>query len=173
MGTHSTRTTRTLAAGLFAVAGLGLAGCGSEGPETGTDVEDVTDGEVVESSAAATEDAGAMALAYEGDYNQDFYDEVTTYTGQQVTLSAEVSETISPDAFAIAGAVDPLLIVEEQEIPPLDDGQVVQVTGTVQEGFDVAGVEQELGVDLEDEAFTEFEGEPYIMATSGEVIEQE
>lgn len=50
---------------------------------------------------------------------------------------------------------------------------MVQVTGTVQEGFDVAGVEQELGVDLEDEAFTEFEGEPYIMATSGEVIEQE
>ncbi|MGQ1838878.1 hypothetical protein ACT4S2_10510 [Kocuria turfanensis] len=173
MRAHSTRTTRTLAAGLFAVAGLGLAGCGSEGPETGTDVEDVTDGEVVESSAAATEDAGAMALAYEGDYNQDFYDEVTTYTGQQVTLSAEVSETISPDTFAIAGAVDPLLIVEEQEIPPLDDGQVVQVTGTVQEGFDVVGVEQELGVDLEDEAFTEFEGEPYIMATSGEVIEQE
>ncbi|MFC4903016.1 hypothetical protein [Kocuria oceani] len=173
MRAHSTRTTRTLAAGLFAVAGLGLAGCGSEGPETGADVEDVTDGEVVESSAAATEDPGAMALAYEGDYNQDFYDEVTTYTGQQVTLSAEVSETISPDTFAIAGAVDPLLIVEEQEIPPLDDGQVVQVTGTVQEGFDVAGVEQELGVDLEDEAFTEFEGEPYIMATSGEVIDQE
>lgn len=173
MRTRDRRTARMLAAGMAAVAGIGLAGCGSEGPESGTDVEDVTDGEVVESSAAATEDAGAMALAYEGDYNQDFYDDVTTYTGQQVTLSAEVSETISPDAFAIAGAVDPLLIVESQEIPPLDDGQVVQVTGTVQEGFDVVGVEEELGVDLEDEAFADFEGDPYIMATSGEVLEQE
>ncbi|MEX5295323.1 hypothetical protein QYM41_08580 [Kocuria sp. CPCC 205268] len=173
MRTRDRRTARMLAAGMAAVAGIGLAGCGSEGPESGTDVEDVTDGEVVESSAAATEDAGAMALAYEGDYNQDFYDDVTTYTGQQVTLSAEVSETISPDAFAIAGAVDPLLIVESQEIPPLDDGQVVQVTGTVQEGFDVVSVEEELGVDLEDEAFADFEGDPYIMATSGEVLEQE
>lgn len=173
MRTRDRRTARMLAAGMAAVAGIGLAGCGSEGPESGTDVEDVTDGEVVESSAAATEDAGAMALAYEGDYNQDFYDDVTTYTGQEVTLSAEVSETISPDAFAIAGAVDPLLIVESQEIPPLDDGQVVQVTGTVQEGFDVVSVEEELGVDLEDEAFADFEGDPYIMATSGEVLEQE
>lgn len=173
MRTRDRRTARMLAAGVAAVAGIGLSGCGTEGSEAGTDVEDVTDGEVVESSAAATEDAGAMAMAYEGDYNQDFYDEVTTYTGQQVTLSAEVSETISPDAFAIAGAADPLLIVESQEIPPLDDGQVVQVTGTVQEGFDVVSVEEELGVDLEDEAFTDFEGEPYIMATSGEVLEQE
>lgn len=173
MRTRDRSSMRVLAAGLFAVAGLGLAGCGSEGPETGTDVEDVTDGEVVESSAAATEDAGAMAMAYEGDYNQDFYDESTTYVGQQVTLSAEVSETLSPDAFAIAGAVDPLLIIESEEIPSLDTGQVVQVTGTVQDGFDVVTVEEELGVDLEDEAFADFEGEPYIMATSGEVIEGE
>ncbi|MEX5302312.1 hypothetical protein [Kocuria sabuli] len=171
MGTRNRHATRTLAAGLFAVAGLGLAGCGSEGPETGTDVEDITDGEVVESSPAATQDAGAMA--YAGDYNQDFYDESTTYVGQQVTLSAEVSETLSPDAFAIAGAVDPLLIIESEEIPALDTGQVVQVTGTVQDDFDVVTVEEELGVDLEDGVFADFEGEPYIMATSGEVIEGE
>lgn len=176
MRTRDRRSTRAMAAGIVAVAGLGLAGCNTEGPEEGTDVEDVSEGEVLESSPAPDNNPTA-GDTFIGNYDQDFYDESETYAGQEVTLSAEVTETLSTDTFVIAGAsgtaVDPLLIVEEQEIPPLDDGQVVQVTGTVQEGFDVAGVEQELGVDLEDEAFTEFEGEPYIMATSGEVIEQE
>lgn len=185
MRTRNLHTTRRLAAGLFAVAALGLAGCGTEGPETGTDVEDITEGEVVESPPAATDGPTSETttegvdtsvpgtLVYEGDYNQQFSDESTTYIGQQVTLSAEVSETISPDAFAIAGAADPLLILEEQEIPSLDEGQVVQVTGTVQDDFDVVTVEEELGLDLEDEKFADFEGQPYILATRGEILEEE
>ncbi len=175
MDTQRRYTTRKAAAALVAAAGLGLAGCGTEGPEAGTDVEDITDGEVVESSAPATDDAteGAAVMAYDGAYNQEFYDEATTYVGQQVTVSAEVSETLSPDSFAIAGAVDPLLIVEDGEVPAVDEGQVIQVTGTVQENFSVTGVEEQLGVDLDDELFTDFEGEPYIMATSGEILEQE
>ncbi|WP_162460026.1 hypothetical protein, partial [Kocuria sediminis] len=158
-----------------AAAGLALAGCGTEGPETGTDVEDVTDGEVVESPTTSTDGATETdgAFAYEGEYNQDFYDQSTTYVGQQVTLSAEVSETLSPDAFAIAGAVDPLLIIEEQEIPSLDEGQVVQVTGTVQEGFNVTTVEEDLGIDLDDAVFADYEGDPYIQATRAEILEQE
>lgn len=183
MRTLDRRSTRVLATSLFAVAGLGLAGCGTEGPEEGTTVEEVTDGEVVETAAPAEGETAAeepMAeepvegeLAYEGPYDQAFYDEATTYVGQQVTVSAEVSETISPDVFAIAGAVDPLLIVEEQEIPPLDEGATVQVTGTVQDDFAVTTVEEELGVDLVDEDFADYEGQPYIMATSAEVLEAE
>jgi hypothetical protein len=69
--------------------------------------------------------------------------------------------------------VDPLLIVEEQEIPPLDDGQVVEVTGTVAQDFDIAATEEELGIDLEDELYADYVGEPYIMATSGEILEEE
>ena len=69
--------------------------------------------------------------------------------------------------------MDPLLIVEDEEVPAVDEGQVIQVTGTVQENFSVTGVEEQLGVDLDDELFTDFEGEPYIMATSGEILEQE
>ncbi len=91
METQKRYTTRKAAAALVAAAGLGLAGCGTEGPETGTDVEDITDGEIVESSAPATDDAtdDAAAMAYDGAYNQEFYDEATTYVGQQVTVSAE------------------------------------------------------------------------------------
>ncbi|MFI7481299.1 hypothetical protein ACH9EU_02670 [Kocuria sp. M1R5S2] len=167
MSTSAQRITRPLATVLVA-ASLGLAGCGTEGPETGTDVEDVTDGEIVESPAQASEGAGEMA--YEGEYNQQFQDEVTTYVGEQVTLSAEVSRDLTSDTFEIGGPVDPLLIVEEQEeLPPVEEEQVVRVIGTVHESFDVTVVE-ELGIDPVEE-LDAYEGEPYIRATSAEIIE--
>ncbi|WP_158041220.1 hypothetical protein [Kocuria sp. CNJ-770] len=176
MRTRDRRSTRAMAAGIVAVAGLGLAGCNTEGPEEGTDVEDVSEGEVLESSPAPDNNPTA-GDTFIGNYDQDFYDESETYAGQEVTLSAEVTETLSTDTFVIAGAsgtaVDPLLIVEEQEIPPLDDGQVVQVTGTVAQDFDIAATEDELGIDLEDELYADYEGEPYLMATRGEILEQE
>lgn len=164
-----------MAAGIFAVAGLGLAGCNTEGPEEGTDVEDISEGEVLESSPAPQETG--TGAGYVGPYDQAFYDASETYAGQEVTVSAEVTETLSTDTFVIAGAagtaVDPLLIVEEQEIPPLDDGQVVEVTGTVAQDFDIAATEEELGIDLEDELYADYVGEPYIMASSGEILEEE
>ncbi|WP_424346989.1 hypothetical protein [Kocuria sp. CH-021] len=166
-----------MAAGIFAVAGLGLAGCNTEGPEEGTDVEDVSEGEVLESSPAPQETDREVGAGYVGPYDQAFYDESETYAGQEVTVSAEVTETLSTDTFVIAGAeetaVDPLLIVEEQEIPPLDDGQVVEVTGTVAQDFDIAATEEELGIDLEDDLYADYVGEPYIMATRGEILDAE
>lgn len=176
MGTRDRPSTRVMAAGIFAVAGLGLAGCNTEGPEQGTDVEDISEGEVLESSPAPQEGEAELSTGYAGPYDQAFYDQNETYAGQEVNVSAEVAETLSTDAFVIAGAagttVDPLLIVEEQEIPPLDEGQVVEVTGTVQQDFDIAAVEQELGIDLEDDLYADYVGEPYIMATSGEILEE-
>lgn len=178
--TRSRRTTRTFATGVLAAAGLALAGCNTAGPEEGTDVEDVTEGEVLESSPAPQDgETGDVApvTAYNGAYTQEFYDQSETYAGQEVTVSAEVTETLSTDTFVIAGAegtaVEPLLIVEEQEIQAFDTGEVVQVTGTVQQDFDVAGAEEELGIDLEDELYADYVGEPYLMATSGEILEEE
>ncbi|MFC4905046.1 hypothetical protein [Kocuria oceani] len=141
MRTRDRRSTGAMAAGIVAAAGLGLAGCNTEGPEEGTDVEGVPEGEVLESSPAPDNNPTAG------------------------------------DTFVIAGAagtaVDPLLIVEEQEIPPLDDRQVVQVTGTVAQDFDIAATEEELGIGLENELYADHVGEPYLMATRGEILEQE
>lgn len=176
MRTRNHRSTRVMAAGIVAVAGLGLAGCNTAGPEEGTDVEDITEGEVLETSPAPDNNPTA-GDTFIGNYDQDFYDESETYAGQQVTVSAEVTETLSTDTFVIAGAagtaVEPLLVVEEQEIPALDEGQVVQVTGTVQQDFDVATAEETLGIDLEDELYADYIGEPYLVATSGEILEEE
>ncbi len=181
MKTRSGRNVRLMTAGVFAVAGLALAGCNTEGPEDGVDVEDISEGDVASSSPAAetpmADETPMAGMGYSGLYDQNFYDEARAdaYAGQEVTVSAEVTETLSDDTFVIAGtantAVDPLLIVEEEEIPAVEVGQVVQVTGTVMQDFDVAAAEEKLGIDLDDEAYADFVGEPYVSITSGEVIE--
>lgn len=192
MKTWNRRSMRLMLAGTITVTALGLAGCNSEGPEEGTDVEDISEGEVASSSPSpeptamggdmatgmATDMAtGPGALGYNGLYDTNFYDQADTYAGQQVTVSAEVSETLEENSFVIAGtedtAVDPLLIIEEEEIEPFEDGQVVQVMGTVQVDFDVVSVEEELGIELDDDLYADYVGEPYLMATSAEVLEDE
>lgn len=170
--------TRTLAVGLLVAAGLGLTGCNTEGPEEGTDVEDISEGSIAPSSPAATDTVPSAPMApYNGAYNQEFYDQSDAYVGQEVTLSAEVTKTVSPEAFVIAGtentAVDPLLIIEAQEIPELDEGEVVRVTGTVQKDFDPAVASKDLGIDLDASKLGDYKGQPYVEATKGEIIDQD
>lgn len=173
MNNPNRRSARLMVAGIFAIAGLGLTGCNTEGPEEGTDVEDISEGDVAQ-TPSATEETDVIT-GYEGPYDEAFAGEVEAYVGEEVTVSAEVTGTLSDSTFVIAGdvgtTVDPLLIVEEQEIPPLDEGQVVQLTGTVEEGFDVVDAEESLGIELEDELYADYVGEPYIAATSGEILE--
>ena len=182
MRTRDRRSTRMLATSLFAVAGLGLAGCGGE--EEPVAEEPVVEEPAVEETNPVSDEAtgeiaaeptteGEMAageMAYEGPYDDTFLEEIDTYVDQDVMVSGEVSEVIGPDSFAISGATEPMLIVEGQEIPAVDEGNAVQVTGTVEQAFDIVEVEEQLGTDLEDSLYTAYEGEPYIMATSAEVV---
>ena len=176
MRTRDRHTTRIVAAGLATAAGLALAGCGAEEePEAGTDVEDVVEGEVVETTAPG-EDAEAVAepgAPYIGPYNREFYDEAeTTYAGQEVTLTGEVEEVFSTDSPTAITISDPndlelgdLLVISETAMADLEQDQVVEVVGTVQADFQLTQVETELALDLEDEWFQDFEGDPYIEAT--------
>ncbi|WP_337061066.1 hypothetical protein [Kineococcus sp. G2] len=164
-------TARTAAAGIVAFAAFGVAGCSeTAGEEEGTSVEDVqeADEEALEGEAAVT--------PYEGAYDGTFYDDVNTYVGQEVTVSAEVDSVVSPNAFVIAGTedttVDPMLVVGATEVSGLSEGTLVEVTGTVHEAFDLPQVEEDTGVDFEDDLFNDYDAEPYIVATTVEVPEQ-
>ena len=176
MLTDHRHTTRTAAAALVVAAGLGLARCGTEGPETGTDVEDVTEGEVLESSPAPENDP-ATEDTFNGAYDQDFYDERETYAGQEVTLSAEVNDVLDDDAFVIAGTaettVDPLLVLYNMDQIDIEEGQVVEVTGTVQEAFDLPTIEDETQKDLEDDLYQDYDQQPYLEATDVQLIPEE
>ncbi len=95
------------------------------------------------------------------------------YYGQDVNVSGEVGEILRPRAFTIGtqdeAAGGTLLVVGAREMSQILEGQelegneVAQVQGTVRE-FNITEIEDEIGADLDDGAFEEFEGEPVIVA---------
>lgn len=154
---HMSRT-RTLAlAGLIPLATFSLAGCNStSGSEEGAAVEDVV------------EEDGETA-PYSGALDSEFYDAYQSYIGEEVTVSADVNEIVSDTSFTIAGTddttVEALLIVAESEMAEVEPGLAVSVTGTVMESFDLPTVEEETGLDLEEDAYADYDGENYIVAS--------
>jgi hypothetical protein len=153
---------RLLAPFMALAMATSIAACAddSAGPETGTDVEEVAE-EPMEDETGDDEAAqGAESLV-----------------GQTVTVSAEISEVISPGAIRIGGdegGDESLLVVSgaAESFAEMgfgvseglvDDDVVVQVTGTVRE-FDIADFEEEFGVDYDDDLFEPFEGEHVIVA---------
>ena len=166
MTTHKqmSRTRKLAMAGILPIAALSLAGCNStSGTEEGADVEDV-----VEEEAVA--DEGDPVEPYDGVYDTDFYEAYDSYVGEEVTLSADVNEIVSEKSFTIAGTddttVEALLVLADGQMEEVTPGLTVSVTGTVMESFDLPTVEEETGLDLDDEAFADFDGENYVVAES-------
>ena len=163
--TRRSLAVRTGVAAFAAASTLGLTACGGDtaGTEAGADVEDVTEEEPLEDGP------------YDGVYDTAFYEDINTWVGQEVVLSADVNEVITPTAFTIAGtddtSVEPLLVVGATENNGLAAETTVEVTGTVQEAFVVTEVEEELGIDLDDALFEEYAEENYVVAENVEVLE--
>ncbi|WP_299038571.1 hypothetical protein [uncultured Pseudokineococcus sp.] len=159
-----------VAAGGAAVLALGLGACGgTAGDEDGASVEDVQEAEV--DAQAGTDDEGAQ-YAYDGPYDAGFADQQDSLVGEQVTVSAAVETVLDDTSFTVAGddsGVDPLLVVDAGSSAAVEPDAEVDVTGTVQLSFALAGVEEELGVDLEDELYAEWEGENYLVASAVDV----
>ncbi|TFV57718.1 hypothetical protein E4P41_14115 [Geodermatophilus sp. DF01-2] len=159
MRTARTRGRAAVAAAAAAPA-LALSACGEDtaGPEVGTTVEDIQ------------EDAASDVGPFEGVYDSDFSDDIESYEGREVRVSADVNEVLSPTAFTIAGTddttVDELLVVGAEESNNLAPDLTVAVEGTVRLAFDLAEAEAELGADLDDALGEEWAGEPYIVAES-------
>lgn len=167
MGKH-TWMKRAAALSILPISALGVTACdGTSGSEEGADVEDV-----VEDEAPIEDNPDAAADPYEGVYDQTFYDTVNQFLGTEVTLSADVNEVIDPISFTIAGTddttVEALLVVRPQNgtAPDISPGSTVQVTGTVMEAFNVETVEEELGVDLDEALYEDWEGETYVQAST-------
>ena len=101
------------------------------------------------------------------------------YYGQEVEVSGGVGQVIEPRALAILdrrdlrapGAIPEatvtdrglLVINTSGDNPTLSERQDVLARGTLRP-FDIATVEQDLGVDLDDDLYTEYEDRPVILA---------
>lgn len=187
---HTLRRIALLA--MSVVLALGLAACGDEstGSETGADVEQIVNdavaplqseiGELSERVGAVEEAVGVGGEDVAGE-GQNLSEPLVTpadyaanpdqYVGEQVTISGTVSSLVGDHGFTI-GADDiggeGLLVVSSTQVGQqqlVEPGAIVQVTGTVREGFAAEQVATELGFDLADPtAYSAFEGENYLAA---------
>lgn len=180
--TRALTGTRRLSRSLVAVSGaavltLGLGACGTTaGDEDGVSVEDVNEAESdveaeVDEDGSTDVDVDQGPLGFEGAYDSAFTDQQDDLIGQDVTVSAAVNTILDDTSFTIAGdgsGIEPLLVVgatSETAVEVAAD-QEVYVSGTVMEAFVLTEVEEELGLDLDDELYLEWEGETYIDANA-------
>lgn len=180
LGATHPRGAQALAVSTIVIMGTtGLAACGdSEGPEQGVTTEDLT--ALQDEVAALDQRVSSVEQNLEGSATGDQGGQ--EIVGQEVTVSAEVSEVITSNdaggAFRIAGDAGPSVAVLSTT-PPEDLGQndVVQVTGTVQivnrDSFEADfGIAEDDLFDDPDSFFGVAEGNPAIAATNIEVIEE-
>ena len=87
--------------------------------------------------------------------------------GETVSLDGEVAELVGANAFTIVGdevGENPILVISATN-PNVDEGDAVMIEGEVVE-FSVPGVEEDLDLDLIDNEFEDFDGDPAISATA-------
>lgn len=101
------------------------------------------------------------------DVMRDAVPDVEEHT--KVTVPGEVERIISPSTFSIIDPEDPLieelLIVHETALEGISPETGVKVTGVVYRGFDVAEVEKETGIDLDQALHEQWQGDSYIVAS--------
>lgn len=184
-----TQRSRFLRAGMALPisAALLLGACSdddSAGPDAGVTVSDLEDMEtrlgemenrvgVLEEDMAAFGDAEVGVGEDEEGALGEEEQEQPDLVGQTVTVSGEVTSVIAPTGFTISGEQDAeladpntsgVLVVSAQEFG-VTEGDVVQIVGEVAL-FRIADIESDLGIDLDDELFEEFEGQPALIASS-------
>ena len=180
--TPTTTTPRLSVVMLYLSAGV-LAGCGSTqspdpAPGTGT----------AESSSTAQSSASLPAAApapgtgnestggYVGAYDEAFHAELSSYTGQQVSLTGEVGDLIrSRSAYELTSPtspdLDPLLISAAYAVPDLQISDTVTVTGTLREGFEPPVVEEAVTGDEEAGFYDQHLGQPYLDEAQVEILD--
>lgn len=160
------RTRRTFATTLAAatLVALPLAGCGDTAADTAS--ESTTSAEASESPSPSSDEGGTgIGESADGGAADSSLD---GKVGQEVSFMAEVEKMIPPNALTVGGeeiGENPILVVGADLPQDVEVGDSVQVRGTVAK-FDLVGFEDELGIDLVDNEFTDYDGGLAIKATT-------
>ena len=160
-----------------------LAGCGatsSPEPDPGTETARSSSPEQVNGSSPATAPSPSArdesTAGYAGPYAEAFHAELSSYTGQQVSLTGEVGDLIrSRSAYELtsptASDLDPLLISAAYAVPDLQVGDTVRVTGTLREGFTPPVVEEAVEEGEEAGFYDQHRGQPYLDEARLEILD--
>ncbi|MEX5300111.1 hypothetical protein RCG67_15170 [Kocuria sp. CPCC 205292] len=149
----------------LATAAGATAGCGTSGsPESDPGT---ASGTGAESSPTQPERTGGAATssAYSGPCDEKFRADVSSYAGQRVSLTGKVADLVpSRSALVLTDPenpeLDPLLVSARYAFPDVEQGDVVEVTGTVQANFQ-ARVDQD-DVDNDAGFYDRHIGQPYL-----------
>ena len=102
----------------------------------------------------------------------DITDNPDRYIGQTVTVGGEVNRMLGTNALVLEDddfiGDDEVLVVGANQLPAGQANEVVLVTGTVS-NFNMADAESQLGIDLDNNLFTDWDGRPAIVARSIDV----
>ncbi len=177
MTTIRFRAGRLLAATAIAAStGLGVAACSDE-PDRGTTLEDINEegvedqGDVDDLEDDATEED--IANAPNADDSSAFFDDQGAFMNEPVTVRGKIVEVLSPQTFVIGeGDMATLVTRATSDGVTLLPGYIAQVTGDVGT-FLLPEVEEDLGLDLEDEGFAVFEDGPYIAAVDVNLLDED
>lgn len=180
--THWTPRRCALAALTLSLALGATSACGpTEAPEpdAGTAQDRSPSGQAggsAQTPAASRSDDGQPASAYTGPYDERFRAELSTYSGQRVSITGEVRDLIrSRSSYEIGDpadpGLDPLLISARYAVPEVAEGTRVTVTGTVQEAFEPPVVEETTDNDAEAGFYDQHVGEPYLDEAQVEAVE--
>lgn len=133
-------------------------------------VVDAIDIDVPVASEAGDKEFGAGSSGYDfGISVDDIIQGTDEYLGITVTVSDEVEEALlTPHAFTLGDRH--LLVVSGEPVPEAFVEATAYVTGEVRV-FHLAEVEEELGIDLDDEAVRAYEGRSFVLAESVNVME--
>lgn len=143
-----------------AVSVVALTGCSDHvTDEATTDTSRVEESATVDAEPASEEDVVSL---------DDVGADLEVRVGEELTLTGAVQDVITPETFTLVDptgtTLDPVLVVGAEEIRGLAPDQEVQVTGTVNDDFDIEIAEETLDIQLDDELLTEWQQGLYIEA---------
>lgn len=150
---------------LLSVAGVALAsaslvGCGADEPEDAATPDPATSSEASDTSSDTPEE-----MTFE-----DISDDLGSMVGDEVQVRAMVEEVVTPGVFTInqvdGNDLESVVVVGAESAGDLAPDQEVVVDATVESELDPDSVAELLDVQLEDEMLTDFEGQPYLEASS-------
>lgn len=171
MSTHSNPFVRSAIATVTAVSMAAAAtGCAEDDQDVEQEMQEQIDelqNEVERLGEELDEEVGEVDedLGYDGLYGEEFTVNIKDFDEQRVRVTGAVEEVVAPNAFTLGGdGVADLLIVSVEDTQEIREGSIVAVTGTAHIAFDIPGVEDDIGRDLDDETFEEWNQGPYVAA---------
>jgi hypothetical protein len=158
---HRTLRHRTfLATASAALVTTSLAGCGADEPEDAATPDPGSSSESTDSNPEGSEE-----MTFE-----DISDDLGSMVGEDIQVRALVEEVVTPGVFTInqvdGNDLESVVVVGAESAGDLAPDQEVVVDATVESTLDPDSVAELLDVQLEDELLTDYEGQPYLEASS-------